>query len=100
MPGYIGLNCTTKCPYPWYGYRCQGYCDCSNDSCDISTGCRTITTGQTYYLLGHLSDTGDLLCGRRVSCVVRLALIFFSIFNIFENCYANFYHILLKAPLG
>lgn len=52
------------------------------------------------YLLGHLSDTGDLLCGRRVSCVVRLALIFFSIFNIFENCYANFYHILLKAPLG
>uniref|UniRef100_K1P6M1 Uncharacterized protein n=1 Tax=Magallana gigas TaxID=29159 RepID=K1P6M1_MAGGI len=45
MPGYSGLNCTTSCPYPLYGYRCQGYCDCSNDTCDISTGCRTLTTG-------------------------------------------------------
>uniref|UniRef100_K1R8X5 EGF-like domain-containing protein n=1 Tax=Magallana gigas TaxID=29159 RepID=K1R8X5_MAGGI len=45
MPGYSGLNCTTRCPYPWYGYRCQGYCDCSNDTCDVSTGCRTLTTG-------------------------------------------------------
>lgn len=49
MPGYSGLNCTTRCPYPLYGYRCQGYCDCSIDTCDVSTGCRTITTGQTYY---------------------------------------------------
>eukprot|EP00105_Crassostrea_gigas_P038603 XP_019922751.1 PREDICTED: multiple epidermal growth factor-like domains protein 6 [Crassostrea gigas] len=44
MPGYTGLNCSYKCPYPLYGYRCQGYCDCSNDSCDVSTGCRTITS--------------------------------------------------------
>lgn len=44
MPGYTGLNCTTRCPYPLYGYRCQGYCDCSNDTCDVSTGCRTITS--------------------------------------------------------
>lgn len=27
MPGYSGLNCTTRCPYPLYGYICQGYCD-------------------------------------------------------------------------
>ncbi|XP_052690832.1 scavenger receptor class F member 1-like [Crassostrea angulata] len=49
MPGYSGLNCTTRCPYPFYGYRCQGNCDCSNDTCDVSTGCRTITTGQFNY---------------------------------------------------
>lgn len=42
MPGYTGtgLNCTTKCPYPIYGVRCQGYCDCSNEMCDVSTGCK------------------------------------------------------------
>lgn len=42
MPGYTGtgLNCTTKCPYPTYGDRCQGYCDCSNEMCDVSTGCK------------------------------------------------------------
>lgn len=45
MPGYSGLNCTTKCPYPLYGYRCQGFCNCSNYTCDVSTGCRTITSG-------------------------------------------------------
>lgn len=39
MPGYIGLNCTTNCPYPSYGERCQGYCDCEYDTCDVSTGC-------------------------------------------------------------
>uniref|UniRef100_A0A8W8LNF1 Uncharacterized protein n=1 Tax=Magallana gigas TaxID=29159 RepID=A0A8W8LNF1_MAGGI len=43
-PGYFGLNCTDKCPYPTYGDRCQGYCDCSNDTCDVSTGCITLTT--------------------------------------------------------
>lgn len=51
MPGYSGLNCTTKCPYPLYGYRCQGHCDCSNDMCDVSTGCRTHTTGLTHFFL-------------------------------------------------
>lgn len=45
MPGYFGLNCTNKCPYPSYGERCQGYCDCSNTTCNGSTGCGTLTTG-------------------------------------------------------
>lgn len=49
MPGYTGLNCTDICPYPTYGHRCQGYCDCSNTTCDVSTGCRTFTTGQQYF---------------------------------------------------
>lgn len=55
MPGYSGLNCTTRCPYPSYGYRCQGYCDCGNDTCDVSTGCRTITSAA----LDPLSITPD-----------------------------------------
>lgn len=45
MPGYSGLNCTDKCPYPTYGNRCQENCDCSNDTCDLSTGCISLTTG-------------------------------------------------------
>lgn len=43
-PGYTGLNCTVQCPYPTYGEKCQGYCDCSNESCDKSLGCRILTT--------------------------------------------------------
>nr|XP_022290380.1 cell death abnormality protein 1-like [Crassostrea virginica] len=42
--GYGGSNCTSPCPYPTYGDRCQGICDCDNNSCDVSTGCRTPTT--------------------------------------------------------
>lgn len=38
-PGYIGINCTTSCPYPTYGHGCQGKCDCIEDKCDVSTGC-------------------------------------------------------------
>lgn len=45
MAGYFGPNCTDKCPYPTYGERCQGYCDCSNTTCNVSTGCETLTTG-------------------------------------------------------
>lgn len=50
MPGYTGLNCTTKCPYPTYGERCQGYCDCSNNACDVSFGCIEITTSACMFL--------------------------------------------------
>lgn len=45
MPGYIGINCTTVCPYPTYGHRCQGLCDCNEEMCDVSNGCEPITTG-------------------------------------------------------
>lgn len=38
-PGYTGPNCTSSCPYPTYGDRCQGYCDCTNVTCDVSKGC-------------------------------------------------------------
>ena len=44
-PGYTGPKCTLQCPYPTYGDKCQGYCDCDNDTCDISTGCTILTTG-------------------------------------------------------
>lgn len=45
MPGYIGINCTSKCPYPTYGHGCQGFCDCNEVMCDVSNGCEPITTG-------------------------------------------------------
>ena len=51
QPGYGGPNCTSFCPYPTYGDRCQGICDCDNNSCDVTTGCRTPTTG--YFLINN-----------------------------------------------
>lgn len=52
MPGYIGMKCTTVCPYPTYGHGCQGFCDCSKVMCDVSNGCEPITTG-----ILHVVDT-------------------------------------------
>lgn len=49
MPGYTGPNCETRCPYPTYGNRCQGYCNCSTDMCAESTGCRSLTTGIIWF---------------------------------------------------
>lgn len=34
--------------YPTYG--CQGHCDCSNDTCDVSSGCIEITTSACMFL--------------------------------------------------
>ena len=47
-PGFLGPNCTQRCPYPYYGHKCQGKCDCDMHKCHVSTGC---TTGTTGYLL-------------------------------------------------
>ena len=47
-PGFLGTNCTLRCPYPYYGHKCQGKCDCDMHKCHVSTGC---TTGTTGYLL-------------------------------------------------
>lgn len=50
MPEYTGLNCSIKCTYPTYGEGCQGYCDCSNNACDVSLGCIEITTSACKFL--------------------------------------------------
>lgn len=42
MPGFSGLNCTRKCPFPTYGIRCQKLCKCNKDQCDVSTGCSSL----------------------------------------------------------
>lgn len=46
IPGYRGLDCSSECPYPSYGRKCDGICNCSKIHCDVSTGCNTITTGK------------------------------------------------------
>uniref|UniRef100_K1RZ66 Uncharacterized protein n=1 Tax=Magallana gigas TaxID=29159 RepID=K1RZ66_MAGGI len=68
MPGYTGLNCTTRCPYPTYGTRCQGYCNCSNYTCDVSTGCRTVTTDSVYEHFAIMDGVNSGGKGRRM-CV-------------------------------
>lgn len=50
-PGYIGINCTLSCKYPFYGHGCQGFCDCDEDLCDVSTGCEPLTTGKNLLCL-------------------------------------------------
>lgn len=39
MPGYNGVNCSSPCPYPFYGVDCQSTCNCSRNLCDVSMGC-------------------------------------------------------------
>lgn len=39
IQGYHGADCSMQCPFPTYGIRCQKYCTCSKDLCNVSTGC-------------------------------------------------------------
>ncbi|XP_052708338.1 platelet endothelial aggregation receptor 1-like [Crassostrea angulata] len=45
MPGITGVNCSSLCPYPYYGVDCQRKCNCSRNLCNVSTGCIRIVTG-------------------------------------------------------
>ncbi|XP_056013964.1 protein draper-like isoform X1 [Ostrea edulis] len=44
LPGYLGINCSIMCPYPYYGEGCQEECDCERDLCNVSVGCKDVTT--------------------------------------------------------
>ena len=39
-PGYFGSLCRAKCIYPSYGKECKEVCDCSEDLCNVTTGCQ------------------------------------------------------------
>lgn len=39
LPGYVGENCSEPCRYPNYGKYCQKKCECTEQFCDIATGC-------------------------------------------------------------
>lgn len=49
MPGYTGMNCTFKCPYPSYGRKCQRVCYCDSNQCDVSRGCNSLTSGNDHF---------------------------------------------------
>lgn len=51
------MNCLSKCPFPTYGTKCQEMCNCSNETCDISTGCNTARSGNIY----HYYDITNLI---------------------------------------
>lgn len=56
LPGYTGKNCSSKCPYPSYGTKCQGICNCDSNQCDASRGCRTQTLGKVFVSNGSDVD--------------------------------------------
>lgn len=56
MQGYHGVNCTMQCPFPTYGIRCQKYCTCSKDLCDVSTGCSTPFDGILFFVYFALEN--------------------------------------------
>ncbi|XP_056013948.1 scavenger receptor class F member 2-like isoform X2 [Ostrea edulis] len=47
LPGYLGINCSIMCLYPYYGEECQEECDCERELCDVSVGCKDVTTDKT-----------------------------------------------------
>lgn len=62
MPGFNGINCTEKCPFPTYGKRCQMLCKCNKDQCDASTGCSSNFDGIPFFIRNVVSIHLYLYC--------------------------------------
>lgn len=41
LSGYYGPNCTLPCRFPNYGTECQLKCDCDEQQCNHTIGCRS-----------------------------------------------------------
>lgn len=48
--GYFGQNCSKPCVYPSFGERCQGECNCTDEMCNIITGCKGFYQIHNYQL--------------------------------------------------
>nr|XP_034337851.1 multiple epidermal growth factor-like domains protein 10 isoform X2 [Crassostrea gigas] len=43
--GFSGPNCSKPCQYPGFGQQCQEECNCTQDTCNIITGCAECPIG-------------------------------------------------------
>lgn len=42
-PGYTGVDCIFPCGYPNYGIGCENTCKCTEDMCDVTFGCKSVS---------------------------------------------------------
>ena len=49
-PGYTGIGCTLRCPYPLFGQICKEVCKCSKMECSFVSGC---LNGKGNWLFTH-----------------------------------------------
>lgn len=70
MAGYIGRNCTSECPFPFYGIECQQKCNCNHSLCNISTGCIAAAMPSG---VGTCKYCDNSRCVLTVFCVLVLA---------------------------
>lgn len=71
-PGYTGENCSTPCPYPYYGVGCQRTCKCSKNKCNMYTGCMVVTTSNSTFLYHNNMLTSPCLTRLYVEILLLL----------------------------
>nr|XP_034316591.1 uncharacterized protein LOC117686038 isoform X2 [Crassostrea gigas] len=49
--GFYWINCSRRCVYPYFGYRCHENCFCEKDLCHFVRGCLGYIENSTKQLL-------------------------------------------------
>lgn len=91
--GYFGLNCETKCPFPYYGFKCRLVCNCIDTDCHHVSGCGTASGGTSSTILDNFFKSLTLWC-MLCNCMLYYSMTIEKILICYEIlCYGSLYEI-------
>lgn len=81
--GYFGINCETRCPFPYYGFKCRLVCNCMDTDCDHISGCGTASGGTStitlcFGLKISIKKMESKSCYMLCNCMLWYVMVFFD----------------------
>lgn len=78
ISGYGAVNCSSPCPYPYYGVGCQRTCNCSRNLCDVSMGCIDGIVGNHILIFFSMKKKRERKCINLVPILILRMMVSFK----------------------
>uniref|UniRef100_A0A8W8MCS8 Uncharacterized protein n=1 Tax=Magallana gigas TaxID=29159 RepID=A0A8W8MCS8_MAGGI len=77
--GYVGINCSSNCIFPWYGLDCMSNCNCTENNCDHVYGC--VISNEDVTLADDLDEEMTVI-GKRETEPLKINVVVYSIIGL------------------